>query len=63
MHMIFCRNVLIYFDKPTQAKRAVAASCDCLRARRLSVLGHSEIRIAASTCRCARSPTPSSSKV
>ncbi|ANH02934.1 protein-glutamate O-methyltransferase CheR [Shinella sp. HZN7] len=41
MHMIFCRNVLIYFDKPTQAK-VLARLCDCLVPGGFLYLGHSE---------------------
>nr|WP_305111884.1 CheR family methyltransferase [Shinella lacus] len=41
MHMIFCRNVLIYFDKPTQAK-VLARLCDCLVPGGYLYVGHSE---------------------
>lgn len=41
MHMIFCRNVLIYFDKPTQAK-VLARLCDCLLPGGYLFVGHSE---------------------
>lgn len=41
MHMIFCRNVLIYFDKPTQAK-VLARLCDCLIPGGFLYVGHSE---------------------
>jgi chemotaxis protein methyltransferase CheR len=41
MHMIFCRNVLIYFDKPTQAK-VLSRLCDCLTPGGLLYVGHSE---------------------
>ena len=41
MHMIFCRNVLIYFDKPTQQK-VLARLCDCLQAGGYLFIGHSE---------------------
>jgi chemotaxis protein methyltransferase CheR len=41
MHMIFCRNVLIYFDKPTQAK-VLARLCDCLVPGGFLYVGHSE---------------------
>lgn len=41
MHMIFCRNVLIYFDKPTQAK-VLSRLCDCLVPGGLLYVGHSE---------------------
>lgn len=41
MHMIFCRNVLIYFDKPTQAK-VLSRLCDCLLPGGLLYVGHSE---------------------
>ncbi|NLS27428.1 Chemotaxis protein methyltransferase [Sphingomonas sp. S2M10] len=41
MHLIFCRNVLIYFDKPTQ-RRVVARLLDCLAPGGYLFLGHSE---------------------
>jgi chemotaxis protein methyltransferase CheR len=41
MHMIFCRNVLIYFDKPTQAK-VLTRLCDCLLPGGFLYVGHSE---------------------
>jgi chemotaxis protein methyltransferase CheR len=41
MDIIFCRNVLIYFDKPTQAK-VVGRLCDRLRPGGYLFLGHSE---------------------
>jgi chemotaxis protein methyltransferase CheR len=41
MHMIFCRNVLIYFDKPTQAK-VLTRLCECLRPGGYLFVGHSE---------------------
>jgi len=41
MHLIFCRNVLIYFDKPTQRK-VVAQLVDCLKPGGYLFLGHSE---------------------
>jgi chemotaxis protein methyltransferase CheR len=40
-HLIFCRNVLIYFDKPTQRK-VVTQLVDCLEAGGYLFLGHSE---------------------
>ena len=39
--MIFCRNILIYFDKPTQAA-VVRRLCDHLRPGGFLFLGHSE---------------------
>jgi len=41
MDIIFCRNVLIYFDKPTQAK-VLKRLCGHLRPGGYLVLGHSE---------------------
>jgi chemotaxis protein methyltransferase CheR len=41
MHMIFCRNVLIYFDKATQAK-VLGRLCDCLLPGGYLFVGHSE---------------------
>jgi len=41
MHLIFCRNVLIYFDKPTQRK-VVSRLIDCLSPDGYLFLGHSE---------------------
>ena len=41
MHLIFCRNVLIYFDKPTQ-KKVVSQLYDCLAPGGYLFLGHSE---------------------
>ncbi|SEM56763.1 chemotaxis protein methyltransferase CheR [Sphingomonas gellani] len=41
MDIIFCRNVLIYFDKPTQEK-VVSRLCDQLRPGGWLLLGHSE---------------------
>jgi len=41
MHLIFCRNVLIYFDKPTQRK-VVTRLVDCLAPGGYLFLGHSE---------------------
>jgi chemotaxis protein methyltransferase CheR len=40
-HLIFCRNVLIYFDKPTQRK-VVSRLVDCLLPGGYLFLGHSE---------------------
>jgi chemotaxis protein methyltransferase CheR len=39
--VIFCRNVLIYFDKPTQ-RRVVSQLADCLAVGGYLFLGHSE---------------------
>jgi chemotaxis protein methyltransferase CheR len=41
MDFIFCRNILIYFDKPTQ-ERVLSRLCDHLRPNGYLVLGHSE---------------------
>ncbi|GFE74862.1 chemotaxis protein methyltransferase [Novosphingobium sp. TCA1] len=41
MHLIFCRNVLIYFDKPTQ-RQVVSRLVDCLKPGGHLFLGHSE---------------------
>ncbi|MBO9099671.1 MULTISPECIES: CheR family methyltransferase [unclassified Rhizobium] len=41
MHIIFCRNVLIYFDKPTQAD-VIGRLCDCLLPGGYLFIGHSE---------------------
>ncbi|HEX8046595.1 protein-glutamate O-methyltransferase CheR [Rhizobium sp.] len=41
MHMIFCRNVLIYFDKQTQV-RVLSRLCDCLAKGGYLFIGHSE---------------------
>jgi chemotaxis protein methyltransferase CheR len=41
MHMIFCRNVMIYFDKPTQEK-VLLRLCDCLEPGGYLFIGHSE---------------------
>ncbi|MBU3078055.1 CheR family methyltransferase [Sphingomonas quercus] len=41
MHLIFCRNVLIYFDKPTQ-RGVVSRLVDCLAPQGYLFLGHSE---------------------
>jgi chemotaxis protein methyltransferase CheR len=40
-HLIFCRNVLIYFDKPTQRK-VVSQLVECLLPGGYLFLGHSE---------------------
>lgn len=41
MDVIFCRNVLIYFDKATQAK-VLGRLCDCLAPGGYLFIGHSE---------------------
>jgi chemotaxis protein methyltransferase CheR len=41
MHVIFCRNILIYFDKPTQHK-VLEQLCQHLRPGGFLFLGHSE---------------------
>lgn len=40
-HVIFCRNVLIYFDKPTQ-KHVLSNLCNCLIPGGYLFIGHSE---------------------
>lgn len=40
MDLVFCRNILIYFDKPTQSK-VLRRLCDHLRAGGYLFLGHS----------------------
>lgn len=41
MHVIFCRNVLIYFDKPTQ-QHVLSRLCECLAPGGYLFIGHSE---------------------
>lgn len=41
MHIIFCRNVLIYFDKQTQLG-VLSRLCDCLAKGGYMFIGHSE---------------------
>ncbi len=41
MHVVFCRNVLIYFDKPTQHK-VLARICDSIVPGGYLFVGHSE---------------------
>lgn len=41
MHIIFCRNVMIYFDKPTQ-QRVLSRLCNCLAPGGYLFIGHSE---------------------
>lgn len=41
MQLIFCRNVLIYFDKQTQAK-VLSRLCECLAPGGYLFIGHSE---------------------
>lgn len=41
MHIIFCRNVLIYFDKPTQ-HRVLSRLIECLAPGGYLFIGHSE---------------------
>lgn len=41
MHLIFCRNVLIYFDKQTQAG-VLTRLCECLAKGGYMFIGHSE---------------------
>jgi chemotaxis protein methyltransferase CheR len=41
MDLVFCRNILIYFDKPTQLK-VVSRLCDHIRPGGHLILGHSE---------------------
>ena len=40
-HVIFCRNVLIYFDKSTQT-HVLSRLCDCLIPGGYLFIGHSE---------------------
>lgn len=42
MHLIFCRNVLIYFDKQTQAG-VLTRLCNCLAKGGYMFIGHSEL--------------------
>jgi chemotaxis protein methyltransferase CheR len=41
MDVVFCRNILIYFDKPTQLK-VLSGLCDHIRPGGYLILGHSE---------------------
>jgi len=41
MHLIFCRNVLIYFDKEAQAE-VLKRLCKCLAPGGYLFIGHSE---------------------
>jgi chemotaxis protein methyltransferase CheR len=41
MHVIFCRNILIYFDKPTQ-RQVLEQLCHHLRPGGYLFIGHSE---------------------
>jgi chemotaxis protein methyltransferase CheR len=41
VHLIFCRNVMIYFDKETQAG-VLARLCECLAPGGYLFIGHSE---------------------
>ncbi len=41
MDLIFCRNVLIYFEKETQAE-VLERLCDCLGKGGYLFIGHSE---------------------
>jgi chemotaxis protein methyltransferase CheR len=41
MHIVFCRNVLIYFDKPTQ-NHVLTRLCNCLLPGGYLFIGHSE---------------------
>lgn len=41
MHIVFCRNVLIYFDKATQ-QHVLSRLCDCLVPGGYLFIGHSE---------------------
>jgi chemotaxis protein methyltransferase CheR len=46
LDFIFCRNILIYFDKPTQTK-VLQRLCDHLKPGGLLFLGHSETIVGA----------------
>jgi chemotaxis protein methyltransferase CheR len=41
MDIIFCRNVIIYFDRPTQ-QAVLARLCRCLKPGGYLFMGHSE---------------------
>src|SRR5690606_12693490 len=41
MHIVFCRNVMIYFDKPTP-QRVLSGLCDCLARGGYLFIGQSE---------------------
>jgi chemotaxis protein methyltransferase CheR len=41
MHLVFCRNVLIYFDRPTQ-EGLLKRICEVIRPKGFLVIGHSE---------------------
>ena len=54
--VVFCRNILIYFEPPVQ-QEVLSRLCRHLRPGGYLILGHTESR-PASSCRCRASPAP-----